>query len=124
MIKSIIIGGLITHILPQPGAIERVQWQPNVVLKMERVDLLAGHNSIGEPIVGAAYNWAIEENLDFKLGAYFQDKTQFRKRGVDLQTGEIMPVGGIEWRIPITDRVKLTNIITPIITFHGISVDF
>jgi hypothetical protein len=124
MITEIIVGGLISHFAsPAPG-IDQFSLQPNMIVKMGSVNVLAGNNSISEPIYGAAYDFNINTYTDFKIGGYIHDATKFNNYQVSLPFGDFMPVIGVEFNLPITDKIGFSQTVTPLFGFSGISYNF
>ena len=124
MVDSILLGGLIMHIMPQPEPVERVSFQKNAIIKTNNINLLIGNNSIGKFIYGAGYDFKLKNNLNFKIGGYIQDETEFNKLGVEVATADFMPIIGLEYKLYLTRNISLTNIITPLITLSGLEYHF
>ena len=128
MLTELTVGGLIFHTLSLEPQIPDVMVSPNVVMKFENHNVLLGENSVREPIVGYGYDFNIVNHptatIDFKLGGYFQEEQPFRDRGIILPFNEFMPIMGFEIDFPISDSIALTTMITPLMTFSGITFRF
>lgn len=124
MITEMIIGGMVMHIYPTPPQIKPVSFQTNIISKIEQYNFLLGHNSIGKFIYGAGYDFKVTDNLDFKVGGYVQDRSEFENLGVYIPTGDFMPVIGFEMDIPMDKDLDLTTIVMPPVVFVGVSVNF
>ena len=118
---ELLLGGLIYHIQPVPKTIERTSFQKNVIVKIDNTNILMGNNSIGKPIVGLGYDVELNKNVDFKIGGYIQDETEFNKKGVSIVTGDFMPIVGLEFKMALSKNVSLNTFVSPLITFTGIS---
>ena len=116
---EIILGGLIFHYQAVTN-VKQTSFQKNMIVKYNNINLLVGNNSISKPIYGLGYDFKISDHTNFKVGGYIQDETDFNNLGVELSTGDFMPVVGIEHNFPITERISLTNMITPLIIFSGV----
>ena len=124
MITELILGGLIHHVVPVEG-IKTTQFQQNAIIKIDKVNVLVGNNSIGQPIAGIGYDVPIGESQHkLKVGTYYQDATKFKEIGVVAPT--LMPVIGLELNFYASDddSVGISQFISPIITFTGITVRF
>lgn len=128
MLTELTLGGLIFHVMSVEPQIPDVMFAPNVVMKFENHNILLGENSVREPIVGYGYDINLVDHangsIDFKLGAYLQDEKPFRDRGLTLPFDSFMPVMGFEFDFPVNDNVALTTLITPLMTFSGITFRF
>ena len=128
MLTELTIGGLIFHTLSLEPQIPDVMVSPNFILKYEQHNVLLGANSVREPIIGYGYDFNIVNHptatIDFKLGGYFQEEQPFRDRGIILPFNEFMPIMGFEIDFPISDSIALTTMITPLMTFSGITFRF
>jgi hypothetical protein len=131
MITEIILGGFIHHFTITPKQIDRTSFQPNVILKSQEFNFLVGSNSIGKPILGAAYDIPFqislnkkEKNINFKLGAYIQDNNEFEKIGVEVNVGDVVPIVALEYRQPLYKHWGLTTVISNFIAFGGVSYEF
>ena len=128
MITELTVGGLIYHIVSVEPKIPDVMVSPNVVMKFENHNILLGANSVREPIIGYGYDYNLVDHatgsIDFKIGGYFQEEKPFRDIGVKLPFHEFMPVIGFELDLPINDKVDMTTLITPLMSFTGITFKF
>ena len=128
MLTELTVGGLIFHIMSVEPAIPDVMAAPNVIMKFDKHNILLGENSVREPIVGYGYDINLVTHdtavIDFKLGGYFQEVKPFRDRGVKLPFHEFMPIMGFELDFPISESVALTTMVTPLMTFSGITFRF
>lgn len=104
-----------------------------------KIRFLFGENSVAEPIIGMTYTRIFTDKiieLGFTVGAYYQDKEDFRKASItcnelecrSIGTSSIMPILGIEFN-PVFYRseyviIKQNNLLTPIITNHGLGVEW
>ena len=123
MINELIIGGLVHH-FTDVTPIENTSLRLNAVVKVNEFNILVGENSIKEPIYGFGYDVPINNFLDFKFGAYFQDSSKFLDYGYVIPTGNVMPIIGLEFDIPITDNIGITTTVTPLMSFTGLSFRF
>ena len=122
--NKIILGGLIHHVVEVEG-IKTTQFQQNVIVKVNRYNLLAGNNSIGEPIIGVGYDVPLgSTDHNFKIGTYYQDAKGFKDIGVVAPT--FMPVLGLELNFYASDddMIGLSQFVSPIITFTGLTIRF
>ena len=128
MLTELTLGGLIFHVISVEPKIPDVMVSPNVIMKFEEHNILLGANSVRQPIFGYGYDFNIIDHptatIDFKLGAYIQDERHFRDIGIKLPFHNFMPVMGFELDFPISDNVALTTMITPLMTFSGITFRF
>ena len=128
MLTELTVGGLIYHIVSVEPKIPDVMASPNVVMKFENHNILLGANSVREPIIGYGYDYNLVDHatgsIDFKIGGYFQEEKPFRDIGVNLPFHEFMPVIGFEFALPINDKVDMTTLITPLMSFTGITFKF
>jgi len=128
MLTELTLGGLIFHTLSLEPQIPDVMVAPNVLMKFNNHNVLLGENSVREPIVGYGYDFNLITHdtavIDFKLGGYFQEEKPFRDKGIKLPFHEFMPVMGFELDFPISESVALTTMITPLMTFSGITFRF
>jgi hypothetical protein len=123
MITEIILGGLIHHFTITPRQIDRTQFRPNVIVKHHEFNFLMGGNSIGEPIIGAAFDIPYHA-FNFKIGAYIQDNNKFEDIGVEVNVGDVVPIVALEYRKPIYKQWGITTIVSNFIGFGGISYEF
>jgi len=128
MLTELTVGGLIFHIMSVEPAIPDVMAAPNVIMKFDEHNILLGANSVREPIIGYGYDLNLVTHdtavIDFKIGAYLQDDQPFKDRGIKLAFNKIMPVMGFEIDFPITDNIAATTMITPLMTFSGVTFRF
>jgi len=121
MINELIIGGLVHH-FTDVTPIENTSFRYNAIAKVNDFNILVGQNSIKDPIYGFGYDIALTQNLDFKLGAYFQDGNKFLDYGYYVPN--VMPIIGLEFDIPLTKNIGVTTTITPLMSFTGLSFRF
>lgn len=88
-----------------------------------------GRNCVSQPMVGAMVSSGADLGgfqLGLVGGAYYQDSSEFTKRGVSIPVGDIMPILGIEmnYRVYIDDQafLKITNTLSPVLTNHALSI--
>ena len=128
MLTELTVGGLIFHIMSVEPAIPDTMAAPNVIFKFKEHNILIGENSVRQPIIGYGYDFNIVNHntatIDFKLGGYFQEVKPFRDRGIKLPFEEFMPIMGLELDMPITKNFALTTVITPLMTFSGVTFRF
>lgn len=125
MIKELLIGGLLTHMLPVPPKIERTSTKTIVMVEFDSgVNVMVGQNSIGKPIAGLGIDFPLTPRTDFKVGAYVQNSKEFHKYDAYMVFGDIVPVLGFEVDFPLTKNVSLSTIITPPVLFMGFKVGF
>lgn len=128
MLTELTVGGLIFHIMSLEPKIPDVMAAPNVIFKFKEHNILIGENSVRQPIIGYGYDFNIVNHntatIDFKLGGYFQEVKPFRDRGIKLPFEEFMPIMGLELDMPITKNFALTTVITPLMTFSGVTFRF
>jgi hypothetical protein len=95
--------------------------------------LLAGVNSIHEPIVGAYYAGGIRRsgyNLGVAMGVYMQNNEKFLQRGIiPFSAGKtgplgIVPIIGVEHQYRLTKKLFINTLITPVITNVGLGLQF
>ena len=120
---ELIVGGIVHHIRPVHN-IETTSFKRNAIIKIDRLNVMIGKNSINKPLAGLAYDYKISENVNFKVGGYVQDETDFNHRGVSIATGDFMPIVGFEINIPLSDRIGIDTFVSPLITFTGIKFKF
>lgn len=123
MINELIIGGLVHH-FTDVTPIENTSLRLNAIAKVNDFNILVGQNSIKEPIYGFGYDIPVNRFLDFKVGAYFQDSSKFLDYGFVIPTGNVMPIVGMEFDIPITHNIGITTTVTPLMSFTGLSFRF
>lgn len=128
MLTELTVGGLIFHIMSLEPKIPDVMAAPNVIFKFKEHNILIGENSVRQPIIGYGYDFNLVNHptatIDFKLGGYFQEVKPFRDRGIKLPFEEVMPIMGLELDMPITKNFALTTVITPLMTFSGVTFRF
>lgn len=111
----------------------KTQDLPDTEYTSETVFLAA--NSVGGPSPGGLVQWGLRShNLQagLALGAYAQDDTEFRKRGiapftcVEVGSVGLVPLGGIalNYQVELAKRffLKINNIFSPVITNHSLSI--
>jgi len=121
---ELIVGGIIHHLQPIDG-IKTTQLQQNIIIKSNDINVLIGNNSVSKPIIGIGYDVPLgKSDHNFKVGAYIQDSKEFEKVGVYAPT--LMPVIGLELNFYASedDMVGISQFISPIITFTGVSIRF
>ena len=123
MITELVVGGLVHH-FTDVTPIENTSLRLNAIAKVNNFNILIGENSIKEPIYGFGYDIPVNPILDFKVGAYFQDSSKFLDYGYVIPTGNVMPIIGLEFDIPITDNIGITTTVTPLMSFTGLSFRF
>lgn len=101
--------------------------------------IFAGDNSVGEPIIGFKYarvhNISTYIELNWTLGAYYQNGSAFpaATKTCDIdgcrslaKVSNIMPIVGLDLNFYLYRGkllfIKQYNLITPIITNHGLSI--
>lgn len=90
-----------------------------------KLGLLKGKDSACGNIVGPISSFRIDDNVDFMLGGYNTNFNTFEKRGiVPPSVGGITPVVGLNFKIPITDTIKINNLVSFGIISHALSVEF
>jgi hypothetical protein len=90
-----------------------------------KLGLLKGKDSACGNIVGPISSFRIDDNVDFMLGGYNTNFNTFEKRGiVPPSVGGITPVVGLNFKIPITDTIKINNLVSIGIISHALSVEF
>ena len=128
MITELTVGGLIYHIVSVEPAIPDTMVAKNLIIKSGQHNILLGENSVRQPIIGYGYDYNLVDHatgsIDFKIGGYFQEEKPFRDIGVKLPFHEFMPVIGFELDLPINDKVDMTTLITPLMSFTGITFKF
>ena len=128
MITELTLGGLIFHMVSVEPQIPDVMASPNVIMKFNEHNILLGANSVRKPIIGYGYDINLVSHdsavIDFKLGGYFQDEKPFRDIGIKLPFHSFMPVMGFEIDFPITKNIAVTTMVTPLMSFTGITFKF
>ena len=124
MITEIIIGGFLFHTFPVPKPVKQNSFQKNLIIKSGQFNFMVGDNSIGESILGLGYDFKMSENLNFKIGGYIQDTSKFEDLGVDYLFGDLVPIVGFEYSIPINKTIGISTIITLPVIYTGLSVRF
>ena len=125
MVTEIILGGLIFHPYSVPSNMQQTSLQSNIIVKDElNINYLVGHNSISQPIFGIAHDIKINDYMNFKYGGYLQDASEFEQRNISIPVGDFMPIIGLEFNNKIADNFGIVNVITPYLTFTGISYEF
>lgn len=90
-----------------------------------KIGILKGKDSACGNIIGPISSFNLSDNVDFMLGGYNTNFKTFEKRGiVPPSFGGITPVVGLNFKIPITDNIKINNLVSIGIITHAISVEF
>ena len=108
---EIFIGGLLHHWI-DTTPVETTSFKFNAIVKVNNYNLLVGKNSINKPIYGFGYDF----------GGYVQDSAPFIEYGYEVPP--IVPIIGLDISIPLTENVSLTTLITPLLSFTGVSISF
>lgn len=128
MLTELTVGGLIFHIMSVEPQIPDTMVAPNVIMKFSEHNFLMGENSVRKPIFGYGYDFNLIDHpsatIDFKVGGYLQDERHFRDLGIKLPFHNFMPILGLEIDFPIGENVALTTMVTPLMTFTGITFRF
>ena len=144
---ELIVGGLTYHMFLDPDITEnfsnKVGFQgalianPIVGLGYTYVDEetklydsyrgFIGQNSIGQPMIGGMYFYGKQLkgiDLGMGIGAYIQDDSQFKKRGIDVGSN-IIPIYGFEInpKIMLDNKkfIKFNNLISPLLIISTLS---
>jgi hypothetical protein len=90
-----------------------------------KIGILKGKDSACANIVGSISSFKLDDNVDFMLGGYNTNFKAFEKRGIiPPSIGGITPVVGVNFKIPITDNIKINNLVSIGIITHALSVEF
>ena len=118
---EIFIGGLLHHWV-DTTPVETTSFKFNAIIKVNNYNLLVGKNSINKPIYGMGYDFKFTEYVDFKFGGYIQDPKPFIEYGYEVPP--IVPIIGLDISIPLTENISLTTLVTPLLSFTGVSISF
>jgi hypothetical protein len=135
MITTILLGGITHHYLgsslPYCNRINSVGTITNPYAtvmsgdKESRYGFIFGTDSACGVIVGPISSFAIDNNLDFIVGAYNTNHGKFNSLGIQPPTFfGLTPVVGINYNIRLSENLSLNNIISIGIVSHALSVDF
>lgn len=135
MLTTILLGGLTHHYigsnLPYCNRINSVGTitNPYVVVmngtETAKAGFIFGVDSACGTIAGPVSSFKLSENVDFIAGAYNTNFKQFRDLGIEPPTfAGITPVIGINYKLRLSDRVSLDNIVSFGIISHAISLSF
>lgn len=90
-----------------------------------KLGILKGKDSACGNITGVISSMSMSDNLDFVLGGYNANIKTFAKRGlIPPNINGITPVVGLNYKLDITDNLKLNNVVSYGITTHFISYEF
>lgn len=90
-----------------------------------KIGIIKGKDSACGNITGAISSINVSGNLDFVLGGYNANIETFAKRElVPPNINGITPIIGLNYKLNITDNLKLNNVLSYGITTHFISYEF
>lgn len=93
--------------------------------KKNKLGFIKGKDSACGDIFGPVGSIGLSDNVDFVAGGYNTNFKEFEKLGTKPPSiNGITPVLGLNYKIPITNNIKLNNIISIGIITHAISIDF
>lgn len=135
MLTTILLGGITHHYmgsnLPFCNRINDVGTITNPYIVAMRgtsefkAGMILGTDSACGFIAGPISSLRITNNLDFILGAYNTNFKEFNDLGIRPATvWGVTPVFGLDYKIKLSDRVSLDNLISIGIISHAISVSF
>ena len=128
MITGLTVGGLIYHIVSVEPAIPDTMAAPSAIIRIDNHNLLLGENSVREPIIGYGYDFNLVSHdtgsINFKLGGYFQEQKPFIEKGIQLPFHSFMPIMGFEFNMPLSKKLDVTTVITPLMTYTGLTFRF
>lgn len=132
---SLIYGGITHHYLgsnlPYCNRINNVGTIHNEYIiamagtRETKLGIIKGKDSACGNIVGPISSFQISENVDFMLGWYNTNFKKFRSIGIEPPSYYgITPVIGFDYKIKITEKISIDNLISVGIITHAIRMDF
>ena len=90
-----------------------------------KIGILKGKDSACGNVVGPISSFKLSAYTDFMLGGYNTNFDTFQKRGiVPPSIFGFTPIIGLNFKIPITDTIKINNLVSFGIITHALSLEF
>lgn len=132
---SLIYGGITHHYLasnlPYCNRINNVGTIHNEYIialagnNKAKFGFLNGKDSACGNIFGPISSFNVRKNIDIMVGGYNTNFNEFNKLGIiPVHVGNITPIIGANFKIPITKNIEINNLISIGIITHAISVSF
>jgi hypothetical protein len=135
MLTTILLGGMTHHYigssLPYCNKINDLGTITNPYVVVMAGDtkiksgFILGTDSACGTIVGPVSSIRLADNLDFVLGAYNTNFRKFNDLGIEPSTVTgLTPIIGFNYKIPITTKISLDNILSFRIVSQALSTSF
>lgn len=93
--------------------------------KTKKAGIIVGKDSVCGNIIGPITSFSFNKSLDVIAGGYNTNKDKFNNRQIQpMSIGNITPVLGLNYKIPLSKSLSLNNVISFGIITHAIGIEF
>lgn len=135
MITSILLGGLTHHyMLPKGNYCNTINSNGSIVnlytIVMAgsatlKTGVILGTDSVCAPIYGSVSSINVYKNLDFMIGGYNANTSEFLNRKLKpTSIHGITPLIGFDYRIKLYKNITLDTLVSVGIVTHALRIDF